>query len=37
MVSIVTYRVDLAGRYVDKHYHIGEDGMMEEEKMRKEI
>ena len=32
MGIIVTHRVDLARRYVDKHYHIGEDGVMKEEK-----
>ena len=32
MVIIVTHRVDIARRYVDKHYHIGEDGVMKEEK-----
>ena len=32
MGIIVTHRVDLARRYVDKHYHIGEDGIMREMK-----
>lgn len=32
MGIIVTHRVDLARRYVDKHYHIGEDGIMKEMK-----
>ncbi len=30
MGIIVTHRVDLASRYVDKHYHIGDDGVMQE-------
>ena len=30
MGIIVTHRVDLASRYVDKHYHIGDDGVMRE-------
>ena len=30
MGIIVTHRVDLASRYVDKHYHIGDDGIMRE-------
>ena len=30
MGIIVTHRVDLARRYVDKHYHIGDDGVMRE-------
>lgn len=30
MGIIVTHRVDLAKRYVDKHYHIGDDGVMKE-------
>ena len=32
MGIIVTHRVDLARRYVNKHYHIGEDGIMREMK-----
>ena len=30
MGIIVTHRVDLASRYVDKHYHIENDGIMRE-------
>lgn len=30
MGIIVTHRVDLASRYVDKHYHIEDDGIMRE-------
>lgn len=38
MGIIVTHRVDLAKRYVDKHYHIGEDGVMREfKKSEREI
>lgn len=38
MGIIVTHRVDLARRYVDKHYHIGEDGVMREfKKSEREI
>ena len=36
MGIIVTHRVDVAKKYVDKHYEIGEDGKMTQIEMKKE-
>ena len=34
MGIVVTHRVDLAQKYVDKHYYIEDDGVMREKKIK---
>ena len=36
MLILVTHRIDLAEKIVDKRYHISEDGVMQEIEIKKQ-